>query len=286
MCANLFGFLNIYKPKGITSFDVIYKLRKILGIKKIGHAGTLDPLAEGVLPVAVGNASRLIEYLEGDKAYEAKIFFGANSTTYDDEGEKTEVAEANFSNEEFLTALPQFLGKIKQIPPVYSAIKIGGKKLYELARAGKEEIKLEPRDVEIYDISILEFNLPYITISVSCSSGTYIRSLAYDLGVALKTGAYIKELKRTKSNGFEIKNSIKIEDAGELNIQSPLNVINFPVYNLSGSEYQRVKNGNSILVNSKYQENQKIFLCKGGQIIALATYCNSKFSVDKVLNIC
>ncbi len=286
MGANLFGFLNIYKPKGITSFDVIYKLRKIFGIKKIGHAGTLDPLADGVLPVAVGNASRLIEYLEGNKAYEAKIFFGANSTTYDDEGEKTEVAVASFSEEEFLNALHKFIGKIEQIPPVYSAIKVGGKKLYELARAGKTNIEPEPRSVEIYDISLLEFNLPYVTISVSCSSGTYIRSLAYDLGVALKTGAYIKELKRTKSNGFEIQNAIEIENASASCILNPLSVINFPVYNLSEREYQKVKNGNSIRTDGKYQESQRIFLCKEGEIIALATYQNSVFSVDKVLNIC
>ena len=129
MGANLFGFLNIYKPKGITSFDVIYKLRKIFGIKKIGHAGTLDPLADGVLPVAMGNASRLIEYLEGDKAYEAKIFFGANSTTYDDEGDKIIIKEPDFSKDDLLKVLPQFIGKIKQIPPIYSAIKVNGKKV-------------------------------------------------------------------------------------------------------------------------------------------------------------
>ncbi len=286
MSGNLFGFLNIYKPKGITSFDVIYKLRKIFGIKKIGHAGTLDPLADGVLPVAVGNASRLLEYLEGDKAYVAKIFFGANSTTYDDEGEKTEVANANFSEVEFLSVLPQFLGKIKQIPPIYSAIKVGGKKLYELAREGKDDIELTPRDVEIYDISLLEFNLPYVTISVSCSSGTYIRSLAYDLGVALKTGAYIKELKRTKSNGFEISSAIQIENACADDITNPLEVINFPSYELNEAEYLRVKNGNSIGANSEYGINQKTFLCKEGKIIALATVNNSKFCVDKVLNIC
>lgn len=286
MASNLFGFLNIYKPKGITSFDVIYKLRKILGIKKIGHAGTLDPLADGVLPVAVGNASRLIEYLEGDKAYVAKIFFGANSTTYDDEGEKTEVAEACFSEQEFLSVLPQFIGKIKQIPPVYSAIKVGGKKLYELARSGKADIELTPRDVEIYSISLLEFKLPCVTISVSCSSGTYIRSLAYDLGVALRTGAYIKELKRTKSNGFEIKSAIEIENVSKENILNPLGVVNFPKYELNDAEYARVKNGNSIRANSSFGDGQKVFLCKENTIIALASYSDSLFSVDKVLNIC
>ncbi len=286
MGANLFGFLNIYKPKGITSFDVVYKLRKIFGIKKIGHAGTLDPLADGVLPVAVGNASRLLEYLEGDKSYEAKIFFGANSTTYDDEGEKTVVCEANFSKEDFMRALPKFIGKIKQIPPIYSAIKVGGKKLYELARKGQGDIELKPRDVEIYSIELLEFKLPYATISVSCSSGTYIRSLAHDLGLELKTGAYIKELKRTSSNGFDIKSAVKIEDVGAGDVVNPLDVIKFPQIELTGAEYARVKNGNSINANSKHGENQKVFLCKEGKIIALATHKNSMFSVDKVLNIC
>lgn len=286
MSSNLFGFLNIYKPKGITSFDVIYKLRKIFGIKKIGHAGTLDPLADGVLPVAVGNASRLLEYLEGGKSYVAKIFFGANSTTYDDEGEKTEICEASFTQDDFLCILPMFTGKIKQIPPIYSAIKVEGKKLYELARAGRNDIELKPREVEIYDISVLEFELPYVTISVSCSSGTYIRSLAYDLGVALKTGAYIKELKRTSSNGFDIASAVKIENASEMDIVNPLDVIKFPQYALSDAEFERVKNGNSIKSSSEFRENEKIFLCKEGKIVALATYKNSAFFVDKVLNIC
>lgn len=286
MSVNLFGFLNIYKPKGITSFDVIYKLRKIFGIKKIGHAGTLDPLADGVLPVAVGNASRLLEYLEGDKEYEAKIFFGANSTTYDDEGEKTEITQAKFSQDEFLKSLPQFIGKIKQIPPVYSAIKVNGKKLYELARGGKVDVELTPREVEIYGIELLEFNLPYVTISVSCSSGTYIRSLAYDLGVALGCGAYIKELKRTKSNGFEISQAINIEDANKEDIVNPAEVIKFPLYELNEVEFSRVKNGNAIPAKPEQVDNQKVFLCLSGKIVALATVVNSQFRVDKVFNIC
>ncbi len=286
MNTNLFGFLNIYKPKGITSFDVIYKLRKIFGIKKIGHAGTLDPLADGVLPVAIGNASRLIECLKGDKAYVAKIFFGANSTTYDDEGEKIQIAQPNFSKADFLDVLPKFIGKIKQIPPMYSAIKVNGKKLYELARQGKEEIELLPRDVEIYDIQLLEFNLPSVTISVSCSSGTYIRSLAYDLGSVFGCGAYIKELKRTKSNGFEIDCSVNIEDVTEKDIINPVGVINFPCHKLDDAEYARVKNGNSIPASSDFCAKQKIFLCKEDKIIALATVADSLFVVDKVLNIC
>lgn len=233
-------FLNINKPKGITSFDVVAKLRKILNIKKIGHAGTLDPLAQGVLPVAIGKYTRLIEYLDDDKEYIAKIKFGENSTTYDDEGEKTFIKNPDFSLSDLENAIKCFTGEIEQKPPMYSAIKIKGQKLYELARKGKE-IEVPKRKVEIYDIKILNFELPYCEIKVSCSKGTYIRSLAYDLGEKLACGAYILELKRTKVGKFQIENSQNIED--DLIKILPKDVLPFEEYELNDVEYEKIMNG-------------------------------------------
>ncbi len=264
-----FGFLNINKPKGITSFDVIFKLRKILGIKKIGHSGTLDPLATGVLPIAVGNAARLIEFLEDDKKYVAELKFGEISTTYDDEGEKTFVAAPNFSRDELEAVIEGFIGKIQQIPPIYSAIKIGGKKLYELARKG-ESVEIQPRGVEIYSIKLLEFTAPSVAkIEVHCSKGTYIRSLAYDIGQKLGCGAYLTALKRTRAGAFEITNAITIEEASPDKLVSPAKVLPLPQYELVETEYQKVIHGNAF-TPSKSTTEGKIILTYGGDIIALA----------------
>ena len=153
-----FCFLNIYKPKGITSFDVIYKLRKKLGIKKIGHSGTLDPFAEGVMQVAVGNATRLIEYLDSNKEYIATAKFCYSSTTLDTEGEIKELPYKKFSKDEIKKAIEKFKGKIKQTPPKYSAIKVDGQKLCDIARKNPEkEIEIPEREVEIYDKELLDF---------------------------------------------------------------------------------------------------------------------------------
>ena len=276
--AQSFGFLNINKPGGITSFDVIYKLRKILGVKKIGHSGTLDPLATGVLPIAVGNAARLIEFLEDDKKYVATLKFGETSTTYDDEGEKTFVAEPDFSLEELEAVLQDFTGKIKQVPPIYSAIKIGGKKLYELAREGKE-VEVAPREVEIYDVKILEFT-PQNTltavpvtgakIKVHCSKGTYIRSLAHDIGQKLGCGAYLTALERTKAGAFEISSAITIEEAAPDKLIAPAKVLPFPQYELNETEYQKVKCGNAFTPQKLLTQGKALLVCNNA-LIAIAS---------------
>lgn len=274
----MFGFLNIKKPKGITSFDVISKLRKILGIKKIGHTGTLDPLAEGVLPVAIGDCTKLIQYLNGDKKYIAKIKFGENSTTYDEEGEKTPVEEPDFSKEEFLQAFEDFKGEIEQVPPQYSAIKINGQKLYNLARKGIET-QIPSRRVTVYDIKLLDFELPYVEIEVSCSCGTYIRSIAYDLGKKLGCGAYLSALKRTSACGFDIKNSQKIED--NLKIINPLDILNFKIYELNDSEFSRIKNGNSIVARN-LSKNEKLALTYQKKLVSIASIFDKIIKVEKV----
>ena len=281
----LFGFLNINKPKGITSFDVIYKLRKILNIKKIGHAGTLDPLASGVLPIAVGSASRLLEYLKGDKEYVAEIKFGEISTTGDSEGEKEFIAEPNFSKENLEEVLKEFLGVQKQIPPKYSAIKINGKKLYELARKGEEIKDIPEREIEIYSIKLLDFNLPYAKIQVECSSGTYIRSLVADIGEKLKAGAYMSDLLRIASNNFRIENSLQIEDVSEEKLINPIEVFNFEKYELNEIELKRVLNGNFIVLKKEIKSDF-VLLTKNNKLVAIGKNKIDKITIDKVLNIC
>ena len=196
------GIIVIRKEKGFTSHDVVAKLRGILRMKKIGHTGTLDPDAEGVLPVALGKATRLVEFLtEKEKTYEAVLHLGIKTDTQDISGKVLEECEVNVSEEEVRTVIHSFLGEQMQIPPMYSALKVGGKKLYELAREGIE-IEREPRPVCFYTLDILEVKLPYIRFSVSCSKGTYIRTLCHDIGEKLGCGGCMESLKRTKSGPF------------------------------------------------------------------------------------
>jgi len=209
------GFLLINKPKGITSHDVIDRLRQITGIKKIGHAGTLDPLASGLMIVAVGRAAtkEIQRFVKLDKTYIAELTLGQKTSTYDAEGEKEFVTE-NFDNldDAFLKeVLMSFQGKQKQIPPMFSAKKIGGRKLYNLARAG-QEIDRPARDIEIYNISLKNIDLPRISIETRVSSGTYIRSLAYDIGEALGVGAFMSALQRTDIGKFSLTDANQLDD--------------------------------------------------------------------------
>ena len=177
------GIINIYKEKGFTSHDVVAKMRGILRQKKIGHTGTLDPDATGVLPVCLGSATKLCDMLtDRDKEYEAVMQLGISTDTQDLSGEVLEECPVTVTEEEVRNAILSFIGDYDQIPPMYSALKVNGKKLYELARAGKE-VERQPRAVTIYDITILDMKLPEVTFRVSCSKGTYIRTLCYDIGV-------------------------------------------------------------------------------------------------------
>lgn len=208
------GFLNLNKPFGFTSHDCVAKVRRIYKLKKVGHAGTLDPAATGVLPIALGRATRLLQYLRHDKAYQATIRFGLTTATDDLEGEIfTQQAVPHLDVEQVQQKLPLFQGEIQQIPPSYSAIQVQGKRLYDLARSG-QAIEAPVRTVEIYDLRILAFrssDFPELDLAVSCGSGTYIRSIARDLGAALGTGATLAKLIRTESSGFELKASSTIE---------------------------------------------------------------------------
>lgn len=216
------GILNVYKPTGITSFDVVRTVRKISNVKKVGHAGTLDPEASGVLPVCIGKATKAIDYIMGDfKIYEAELKLGVITDTYDREGKILKESEVNASEEEITQAINSFIGEIKQVPPMYSALKVNGKKLYELARAGIE-IERQARPILIYNIDIIEINTPYVKFRVKCSKGTYIRSLCYDIGELLNCGGMMWNLQRTATGQFHIEDTINIEDLNVENISKHL----------------------------------------------------------------
>ena len=207
----MFGFLNVYKPKGKTSHDVVAILRRVTKIKQIGHTGTLDPFAEGVLPICIGKATRLIEYLNDDKAYISTVQLGKSTTTYDLEGETVDVSDKTPDLEEIENELNNFRGDIEQLPPIYSAIKVNGKKLYEYARKGIE-VEVKPRTIEIYKLELIKIENMEITFRVSCSKGTYIRTLCEKIAEELGTIGYMKDLKRIQVGEFNIKDSITIEE--------------------------------------------------------------------------
>ena len=206
------GIFAVYKPKGPTSNDILQKLRRITGVKKIGHAGTLDPLASGVLVVGVGREAtkRLGEVVKKEKEYIARIKLGETSTTDDEEGEKTKVKVPKIPNlEEIQKAIANFKGEILQTPPIYSAVKIKGQEAYKLARKGQKP-KLEPRKVLIKEIEILGYKWPYLKLRVVTGPGVYIRSLARDLGRELKTGGYLADLERTRVGDFTKEEAVDI----------------------------------------------------------------------------
>ena len=206
------GILNIRKEKGFTSHDVVAVLRGILHTKKIGHTGTLDPMAEGVLPVCVGAATKLCEtFTDHDKEYTAVMRLGETYDTLDITGVIIEKREVMSTEEEVVSAIKSFVGGYNQVPPMYSAKKVDGKKLYELARAGKT-VERKPVFVDIYDIEILELDIPKVTIRVHCGKGTYIRSLISDIGEKLSCGACMEKLTRTRVGEFDIKDSYSLDE--------------------------------------------------------------------------
>jgi tRNA pseudouridine55 synthase len=222
------GFLNLNKPLGITSHDCVFKLRKILNTKKIGHAGTLDPAADGVLPVAIGRATRLLQYLPSDKAYNATVRFGLVTETDDLEGAVIQTTDASqLAEATVVQALAQFNGLISQVPPSYSAIQVDGKRLYDLARSG-QAVVAPTRQVMIYDVQVLGWRSgeqPEIDLAIACGAGTYIRSIARDLGAAVGTGATLSALRRTASSGFGLSDSLTFDDVAEKMVAQSLTLV-------------------------------------------------------------
>lgn len=218
------GLLIVNKPKGYTSHDVVNVVRKQLNIKKVGHTGTLDPNATGVLPILIGQATKISKYLvEHKKTYIATIELGEKRDTGDSEGKTIETKEIpeELKKEDINQALQAFLGKQKQIPPIYSAIKVNGKKLYEYARSG-QEINIEPREIEIYKIDLLQYKEKEIKFEVECSKGTYIRTLCENIAEKLENIGYMKELERISVNEFKIENSIELNNLSKETINNKL----------------------------------------------------------------
>lgn len=281
----MFGFLNIYKPQGKTSHDVVAILRRLTKIKQIGHTGTLDPFAEGVLPICIGKATRLIEYLDDDKAYIGTIQLGKSTTTYDTEGEEVNISDKKVSLENIEAILPKFRGEIQQLPPIYSAIKVNGKKLYEYARQG-EEVEIKPRKVIIHKLDIVNFNEENQTLElhIECSKGTYIRSIANDIGEALGCYGHLIKLIRIKAGNFEINKTIDLNhletiDEVERNLIYPLKYLNYPKYELNEAEKERVSHGMCIDIDYK---DGLVILTEKNKLIAIAKIENKKAKMSKV----
>ena len=216
------GVIIINKPKNYTSHDVVNVVRKQLNTGRVGHTGTLDPNATGVLPILIGTGTKISKYLvEHEKTYIATLILGKKTDTGDSEGQVIEEDNSfeNINKEKIENILKSFIGKQNQIPPIYSAIKVGGKKLYEYAREGKE-VNIKPREIEIYNIDLKKYdNNKEITFEVECSKGTYIRTLCEDIAKSLGTIGYMKELQRTKVNKFDIKDAISLEDLDNVNLE-------------------------------------------------------------------
>ncbi|MCI5899353.1 MAG: tRNA pseudouridine(55) synthase TruB [Firmicutes bacterium] len=273
------GILNVYKEQGYTSHDVVAKLRGILKQKKIGHTGTLDPAAEGVLPVCLGKGTRLCELLtDKQKTYRAVMLLGRVTDTQDTTGQILEENEVLVTEEQVTEAVLEFKGDYDQIPPMYSALKVDGKKLCDLARAGKT-VERKARRVQIIDIQIEKISLPRVTMTVTCSKGTYIRTLCHDIGIRLGCGACMEKLLRTRVSCFELKDSLKlsqiqeIHDAGELEkVLIPLDAVflQYPAVRILTSGEKKLKNGNPL-------EPQDFTFCEPDQV--QEKQCGERFRV-------
>ena len=272
---NISGVINIYKEKGFTSHDIVNIVRKKLGKIKTGHTGTLDPDAMGVLPICVGKATKLSEYIASSiKEYKAIVTLGKTTTTQDSSGEVIEERQVNCSENDILNIVNSFKGEIMQTPPMYSAIKINGKKLYELAREGKE-IERKQRKITIYNIEVTKFiDKEHFEITVLCSKGTYIRALCNDIGEKLGCGAHMSYLLRTRTGNFYIDDAIKLEDIDNILENNKLDTILISMDSIL-SDYKKfvvinkankfLYNGNKISYNfvknkDNLKENEKIII--------------------------
>ena len=258
------GVLNIFKPKGMSSFDAVRVVKKVAGTGKVGHTGTLDPEATGVLPICIGRATKIIDYImDSEKVYEVTLKLGIRTTTYDLEGEVLEERDpSHLTEEEILNSINSFKGEYSQIPPMYSALKQNGVRLYELARKGIE-VERKGRLVNIYNLEDIKINNPYISMKVTCSKGTYIRSLCYDIGEKLGVFATMTQLNRAKTSVFSQEKSNNINELTKENIND---------YILSMEE--ALEKYDKIVVNKKY-----VKLLVNGVRVA-----DGRFTKDKVIN--
>lgn len=292
------GIINVYKEKGFTSHDVVAKLRGIVGQKKIGHTGTLDPDATGVLPVCLGKATKLCDLLtDKDKTYEAVMLLGKTTDTQDITGAILEERSTeSLTEEKVREAIESFIGDYDQIPPMYSALKVNGKKLYELAREGKV-VERKARPVKILDIRIIEMDLPRVRMEVSCSKGTYIRTLCHDIGEKLGCGGCMESLIRTRVSAFQIKDAKTLAEIETLKQEGMLEKILVPIDEMFPS-YPKItvkddwkafaKNGNPLELkilkeaDGQNEENQVRLYDEAGKFIAIYQWKEKKYHIVKM----
>lgn len=279
------GVLVVDKPKGITSFDVVREVRRALGVKKVGHTGTLDPMATGVLPVCIGDGTKIAQFItEATKAYDATVKLGATTDTLDAEGKTLETRPVPHLTRELLeAALERFRGPIQQVPPMYSAIKVGGKRLYELARAG-EEVERQPRAVTVFELVLRDFSADEVKLSVRCSKGFFVRTLAADLGEALGCGAHLCALRRTQSGPFVLAQSIPLTDVSKT---SPLVGLNdslkdLPSLPVTDAEAARVRHGGVVEVSPTLTGVHRV-IEPGGGLLAVADAVRGRLVYRRVL---
>ena len=274
------GVLVIDKPTGMTSHDVVNIVRRGTGIRRAGHTGTLDPRASGVLVVLVGTAVRLSEYISAsDKRYQAIIRMGTATDTYDAEGAFTrEEVTVDVTEEQFEAELEKFVGEVEQTPPAYSAVKVNGRKAYEMARKG-EEVVLEPRMIQVHHLEVLEWATPEVVVDVHCSSGTYIRSLANDLGEVLGCGAYLVGLRRTKNGRFSLRDAVplrKLKESFEAGdwykhlIPAAESLSDWPSVILSADEVETLRHGQRVAVDAGDPEEEMVRgISEADELVAL-----------------
>ncbi|HEY8346328.1 MAG TPA: tRNA pseudouridine(55) synthase TruB [Symbiobacteriaceae bacterium] len=285
------GILNLLKPPGMTSHDVVNFVRKVTGERRVGHTGTLDPGVAGVLPICVGKATRLAEFVAGeDKAYRAEITFGVTTTTQDAFGEVTSRCDASHLRRgDVAYVLTRFHGEILQVPPMVSAVKVGGRRLYQMAREGVE-VERPPRQVQIHRLQLLDFRpgpAPVAYVDVVCSKGTYIRTLAADIGKALGVGGHVSFLVRTRSGPFTLEEASTLEElaAGEAPLLKPASALgNMPRLEVSGAAARRVAHGVAPAVKTDLPPGTVVALVDPkGDLLALAEVSAGGLKLRKVL---
>lgn len=290
------GVLNIFKPQNMTSHDVVAIVRKALNTKKVGHTGTLDPMATGVLPICVGRATKIVDFIQSDKkTYRAEVTLGTATDTEDCWGTIVEEKPVNVTDETFKSTILSFIGEIEQVPPMYSALKVNGKKLYELARSGKS-VERKARKRMIYAIDNIVINDHKAEFSVTCSKGTYIRTLCTDIGKKLETVAHMSALVRTSTGRFSDVDALSIETVQSLGLKLESHMIpidealNFDLkVHVSDKGKELIQNGVPIdlmrYVNFKYNDNDHVLVYNNEKFLALAQFIDDKLKIIKLFDI-
>ncbi|MBM3636539.1 MAG: tRNA pseudouridine(55) synthase TruB [Alphaproteobacteria bacterium] len=292
--ANVHGWIVLDKPLGMTSTHAVAVVRRLLNAKKAGHAGTLDPLASGLLPLAFGEATKTVPYVvDGEKAYRFTVTFGIETDTDDSEGRIVSQSEARPTEQQILAALPKFTGAITQVPPRYSAIKIDGERAYDLARGG-ETVELQPRIVEIHTLTLLSFDGQSVVLEAECGKGTYVRAIARDLGRALGCFGYVTALRRTRVGPFTEADAVTLASL-EADVFAPAaalksidtglrELVEVPV---GGDAPVRLRRGQSIILRGRDApaEGEIVYATNAGQVIAIGTVERGELVPNRVFNL-